>query len=161
MTTTRYTSRVFVAIEALDEVLQGVNWPGATSHGGPAPEVYLGDMPPHEPREAVIIAGRVDEDGSDWATLGRPARDERITLLVRIIVAVPGLTGRQVLARLRELADALQEELRDTTTGQPLPLGYSGEVATLGVTRVDPVVIPEAEGWTGRCDLFIATQARI
>lgn len=159
--TTPYTSRVFEAMQALYDRLSVQTYPVAADNGEPAPEVWFGDMPPEVPREAIVIVGRVDESSSDWATFGKATRDEQMTFQVRIISEVPGRDGQTVLARMGEIADVIQTSMRDQSTGHPIGLGYDGEVLTLGVTRVDPLVGIGDEGWIGRTDLLVQTQARI
>jgi len=159
MTTPR-TSRVFDAMQALYDRLAAQTYP-SSSDGSPPPEVWFGDQPADLAREAVVIVGRVDEASSDWATFGIATRDEQMTFQVRFICEVPGRDGQTVLARMGEVCDVIQTSMRNVTTGQPIGLGYDGEVLTLGVTRVDPQIGMDAEGWLGRTDLFVQTQARI
>jgi len=155
------TSRSFAAIQALYDLLAAQSYPAATDNGEPAPQVWLGDVPPHAPREHIVIVGRVDDQSAEWATYGKAMRDERMLLLVRYGCYSPGRDGQAVLDRMEDICDVIQHALRDDTTGQPAALGYAGEVLTLGVVRVDPQIQVDTEGWVGRTDLFVSTQARI
>lgn len=155
------TSRSFEVMFKLYDLLDAQTYPGAIDNGEPPPQVFFGDMPSDNPREHIVIIGRVDEQSADWATYGPARRDERMLIQVRFGCYSPGRDGPTVLQRMWDVSDVIQQALRDDTTGQPVALGYAGEVATLGVVRVDPAIQASAEGWIGRTDLFIATQARI
>jgi hypothetical protein len=151
----RLTSRVFVAWRALYERLESVS-----SIMGHVPIIW-GDVPADPPREAIFLPGRIDEQSSEWATFGRAGRDEQILLALRHQVIVPGMDGQALLDRLEAVAEAIQSALRDEATGQPIPLGFPGEVDVCAITRVDPFIMPADEGWIGRTDLVVAVRARI
>jgi hypothetical protein len=153
------TSAVFDAWEALYERLSSTVLP-PSDDGYPGPEVILGTTQADYPREAVYVATRVDDNDAEWATLGNPSRDETFQILVRFECDVPGRDGVQVLRRMREVSDAVQQALRDED-GQPAWLGFDGEVRSMQVQRVVPLITGGAEGALGRVDHFVQIRARI
>lgn len=157
----RLTSRVFAAWRALYQRIADTPLPPPAEWDADPVEVFFGIPPETMPREAVYVAGRIDEATSEWATLGHASRDESLSFLIRFDCGVPGATGLQVLDRLEQVADAIQVALRDPDTGLPVPLGFTGEVKSLSVARVEPVIQVSDEGAVGRVDLTVSVTARI
>lgn len=154
------TSRIFTAWQTLYERLRDATWTGGD------PVVALAYPVGNIPRELVVVSGVPASDAQiEAVTLGKPGRNEVFILRVGILVEVPGLDAAGVLARLEELADVVQNELRDDQTGQPLPLDdndTSGAIVRMGgVTRIAPRVDAGAEGFVGTCDIDITVTARL
>lgn len=154
------TSRVFAAMRALYQRLDEQSYPVASN--ADRPQVVFGDYADdNTPRERIVVVGRVDESRSEWATFGNPSRDEEMLFLVRLEIEVPGQGGLDLLDRMEAISDVIQGVLRDTTTGQPVALGFDGEVKVASVVRVDPLFQAAAEGVIGRVDHYVSVTARL
>lgn len=158
----KQTSRVFACWRQLFAVLKDASWPSA--EGNPLPvEVLFGDFSA-VPIEAVIVIGVPSErPRTEWVTFGAPSQDEEFVLQVWISTRVPGTDQETTVARLEELCDVVQSELRDQDTGRPAGDFKSvvPGVISHAVTQINPVIFPTAEGFGGYAELDVTFKVRI
>lgn len=160
MALARYHSRIFAAWRSVHTLLRAVDWP-AHEVGGGEPVVSLVDQIPDQQREVVAIVPVVDDDDIEWVQLGAASREERFVLEIVIRSYVPGCDGDQVIDRLEELAELVQDQFYNTTTGVFSPPPFNGVQALGGINHVRPAVMPSQEGWVGECSMNLELLSRI
>lgn len=161
MSAGRYTSRVFVAGEAIKTKLDAVTF---TAHPvtGDRPVVEFSDEDPSDANETISVALNVEQTSADWRRISPPGRDEVITFDVVIRSLVPaGYTSAQVWNRLETLSGEVEGIVYDTSTEEIVGLGFTGEVVVGRVTGVRPYVVPTPDGWMGACVVTFQCQAQI
>lgn len=150
-----YNSRVFVAWRALHGLLQAAQYPGAQ------PAVQFGVHINDSSRETIGVVPRIEDPEIEWARVSPAGRDERFPLDVIIRTSIPGVSSEQVVDRLEQLANAVQEQIHDVDTAKFKPLDFLGTVALGGVVSVAPELRRDGEGWIGACTVTVAIVARI
>lgn len=161
MSAGRYTSRVFVAMEAIYAKLDALSF---TAHPvtGDVPVVQFGDEDPGGPNEYISVSLNVDQSSIQWRRLSPPGADEQMFVEVIFRSFVPcGYTSAQLFNRLQAISDEIQEAFYDHTAETITDLGYTGEVGKTLVTAVQPQPFPTAEGWMGSVRHVIDTSAQI
>lgn len=161
----RYHTRIFAAWRAVASQLDSATWP-AHPIGGSRPVVTLVDSIPDQQREVVAVVPVVDDNEIEWVQLGAASREERFGLNIVIRTEVPGVKGydttaNDVVTRLEDLAEVVQDEFYNTTTGAFSPPVFDGVQALGGIDRVRPVVAADSEGWFGFCELRLLIASRI
>lgn len=169
MTDLRTTSRIFVTAPAMFAVLEATEWPELPENAD-GPNVFFGGAPKGDDSlESVIVDTLVDNDKQDWASVGRPGKDETFPVIVAIKTAVPGQEALEAWKRLEELAATAEAAFRDLTTGKPIipaeiamsPANGGVGVWSFAVVRTRPFVVATAAGFDGFCVLTVAAAARI
>lgn len=155
----RYTSRVFVALFAVEDALSALSLP---ANKGKSPPVVFSDEAPEKANEYVTIRLNQPQSSIQWRRLSPPGADERIVVEVVARSFVPGVKkSRDVLLRLQEMSDAIQEAFYNHTTESIENLGFDGEVGNTLVTSVVPDVWPGEEGWVGEVVHTVDISAQI
>ncbi len=155
----KQTSRVFACWRHMFAILEGATWPGGLGD----PTVIFGDFA-DVPVEAVVIIGvPTDRVQSRWVTFGAPSQDEEFILQIWVTTRVPGQTNLEALARLEEICDVVQAELRDQDTGRPAGNFNSAVpgVISHAVTAINPTTFPTTEGFCGFAEIDVTFNVRI
>lgn len=161
MTLQRYHSRVFVAWKAVHDLLADASWEAA-DRGGGTPKVAFGDHPePDNEREVIGVVPVVDDDDLEWVQMGASSRIERFSLDIVYRCRIPGMTVENVIDRMEEIADTVQDLFYDTTTAAFTPPDFDGVTALGGVAAVEPTVTPDGEGWFGDMTIRLNVEARV
>jgi hypothetical protein len=155
----RYTSRVFVAGEALHTALEALTIP---AFQGRTPEVRFGDVDPDYGAEAIVISVNLDRQQIEWARLAPAGRDEVLAFDVVHRIMNPNVkTPDAVWQRLEEVAELVQSVLYDTATETTQLLDFTGEVNMHRIDGVVPEIGPGPQGWIGACTTSMLLRARI
>lgn len=161
MSAGRYTSRVFVAMEAIYAKLDALTF-AAHPVTGDVPVVQFGDEDPGGANEYISVSLNVDQSSIQWRRLSPPGADEQMFVEVIFRSLVPcGYTSAELFNRLQAISDQIQGAFYDHTTETITDLGYTGEVGATLVTAVQPDCFPTTEGWFGSVRHVIDTSAQI
>ena len=156
----RYTSRVFVAAEAIHTGLDAATF-AVHPKSGKSPVVDFGDLDPEAGAERIGVVLNPDIPTEvEWARFGPAGRDELLVFDVVIRSFTPGIQNAADLwNRLQSLADVVQGVFYDLTAQAPKALSFDGEVQTTLVTGVRPQIAPTNDGWIGACVVTVRLQA--
>lgn len=165
------TARVFATWRALYTLLNSQTWPVNPSTGE-APPVIIG-YTANPLAECIFLVGvPPDKPSYSRATMGQQSSKDEVFVLRAVIFAeTPGQTvpakglddETPVIDRLEELADVIQNAVRDSATGRPTTY-FNTALATNAVPdviRVDPGFGGGTEGALGRCEIDIQFSIRI
>jgi len=170
--TATLTSAVFDVWRALTRLMGETVFPTipenpdgvAVWFGDPAmPDNVEADVPASTERVVIVPADEAVQQV--WGPIGQLARDETFTAVIVATTAVPGRTAVQVLDRLQEITAPIEETIRDVTAGfrdglRPAEfVGY--QVALISVAAVNPIIVPDTDGWIGRAEIGVACQFRV
>ncbi len=155
----RYTSRVFVAGEALMAALLALSFP---AFQGKFPPVRFGDSDPDLGNEVVGVSLDLDRQQIQWARVGPAGRDETLFFNVVHRLVAPNIKDPDsVWQRLEEVADLIQSVMYDTDAETVSLLDYAGEIKMGMVGAVVPQVAPGPDGWIGVCTITFELRTRI
>lgn len=156
----RFTSRVFVAGEAIHAALAAATFPAHPT--GFTPQVFFADEHPDDAIESIIVALDPDATSTEWRRMSPAGRDESLRFLVTIRTMIPAVeTSAEVWDRLEELTAVVEGIVFDTATESVIPLGFDGEVDVPRVASVAPSVSPGPQGWIGGCVVAIECLSQI
>lgn len=164
---TRQTSRVFAAWRATTADLRAASWPAHPRSAQIRPEVTFG-IAKGFAGEAIVVPGRKPVGGTTQtrATLGAGSgKDETFTLLIGVTTNVPGMESEEVLDRLEELCDVVQQTFRSPQTGLPIGSNVAALTAPAivrwDITDVTPGIYPTPNGFAGDATLELSFFFRI
>lgn len=161
--TVKRTSRIYVAWQALYDLIETVVWPGGPN--GERPVMDWGDDWNQPAAEGWFVAGAAPESAAtrEWVTMGAPSQEERFVLRLTMDTQIPGRSRPQAMARIRALSDAAESVLRDQTTGRPAGLTATTVPGLIDhtVSRVEPRLSPTSEGFVAEAHFDIAARCRI
>lgn len=161
----KYTSRVFACWQALFDLLESQTWP-AHPTTGVLPLVVFGasrDLL----QEAVVVVG-TPATGPSLETVTNLSKEDVFALQIRAASEVPGVEIGATIARVAELADVVQDALRDTATGR-MTTAFNGANASHRVdgvidwrlSQVRTTAYPTTEGFGAYAELDVMFKTRI
>lgn len=164
----KHTSSLWVVLPEIYRLLDTeAQWSPIVQTGTRRPSVMFGAFTQPPGGESIIVTGSTRRSSAEWATMGTPGRDEVFESLILVMVNVPGFDAARTFARLGVLGVALEEALRDSSTGKPT---ITTDMAAAGVmytslTATDATIEPfnqaGAAGWIGAASYVLTWSARI
>tara|TARA_R110002020_G_scaffold164156_1_gene350605 strand:+ start:33 stop:515 length:483 start_codon:yes stop_codon:yes gene_type:complete len=156
-------TRVLQALTVLTEVhtlLVGLPYP-ASDNTGIVPDVFFLDDDDEKDAERIELVGQLSDGVVDWnATGGR--QEEEMTITVLVYAGEHGQTGAEAVARADELAQVVQNGLRDSVTGQPTGITTPSVIKNYRIFGYDIEAFPNMnEGWGVMFSMNLRVTARI
>ena len=126
------TSRVFKAISAVYDVIAAADFD--TIDVTVALAMPVGEWP----RYLVVVSGQPPQgQDAENVTMGRVGQNESFTIRAEVFVSNTGATAAEALADLEAIANVIQAEFRDQTTGRPIIPELRDDPLTEGVLPVE------------------------
>lgn len=163
MPVARYTSRVFVALEAVFTKIDAATFT-ANPNSNTAVIKTIGASDPEFGADKICVRLNLDSPSNiEWRRLSPPGADEEIFIDIVVQSFVPATaTPADMLNRLETMTDEVMAVFFNTSTNAVVPLGYAGEEGTGRVVSVVPEVAPVKDhGWIGQCVITYRTRAQI
>ena len=158
-----YTSTIYGCWDALYALIQNCDFGShpanrggtATHFGFPEDNVELG-------QENVVLIGGVDGYQQTTWSYGEGRREEKFDMLVLCSVGVPGATHAEVRQRLEQMSSSIETAVRtaragSSRTSRPDVPG----VDWWEVTNLHPLIVGDAYGLSGRCEMTVSVTAHI
>lgn len=146
---------------ALYRVLDESSWPQPPTANDKGVKVYLGVLGKDSPLEAIIVRPEA-ESALSWAPLGAQSRDEQLEIPVRVATTLRDRTVFDVIDRLKDLTDVVEQTLWDTAQVANHPSELFGRMVWWSVTSMSTVVyVMEAGGCGGYAELTVTLHARL
>lgn len=161
------TSRVFDAVLAVFDRIVEADIP-ANGSTGDTPTVLLAMGPAAEFGEFVAVLAPEEPTQAQWIQAGPASRDELIPIRVIVMSNVPGETSgsegeaqRNVIKRLKAIADPVQSVAYDTATGKPRKFDFENENHVGLVTGVSFELFKTDNGYVGEATVEFLLRAQI
>ncbi len=160
--TDRRHSTVFDVLEAIQVALSGAPLPPHPTTGK-LPQVGQVTAAPERGYERIGLDLQVKDDARiTWVTIGAGRRDEIYALDIFVMSRVPGKTDLDVLRRLAELTDVVQDVFFDPVDGSFAQWTDAPWFSKRGgVRRVTANVDATDEGIIGQAVLSVDVYTRI